>query len=136
MSMDLCYIDNSNCVGSLINVSNGNCNRFTTFVADVLQDNITQWQEVVDSQDLTVTGDDSYDSWKRERAAEERDELISATNLYQAWSSENCNVSDVLLAMSVCINDPNAKQYLGYIARIVKMGTEVLMIGNPRTYWA
>ena len=136
MSMDLCYIDQNKSVQSMLNVSNGNYYRFISFVSDVLQDNATQWQEVVDSQDLSDTGDDSYDAWKRETAAEEQDELVSVNNLYDAWSSENCNVSDVLLAMSVCINDPNAKQYLGYIARIVKAGTQTLMSGNPRTYWA
>ena len=136
MSMDLCYIDQNEDVQSLLNMSNSNWSHFTHFVYSTLCAHVTVCTEIADSQDLTATGDNDYDAWKREEAANEVANLVFAENLATRWETETCNISDVLQAMSVAMLDPNAAQYMGYISRITSASAKALAVGNPRTYWA
>lgn len=136
MSMDLCYMSEDNVVGSLCNMSNTNSNRFRNFVADVLQDNVTHCQEVVDSQFTTATGESDYDAWRLEVAQEEKDELKEAKDLYDRWSTDACTVSDVCSVMTLVMFDPNVPQYKGYVYRILSQGVKVLTNSNAKAYWA
>ena len=72
MSMDLCYVKMDNTVDSLLNCSNSNYCRFVDFVSNVLKADHAICQEVVDSQNLTLTGDANYDDWMHKVAAQER----------------------------------------------------------------
>ncbi len=121
---------------SLLNMSNSNWSRFTRFVSDVLQDECTQCQEIVDSQVLNDTGDADYDAWRAQVLQEERDELDTINALYESWSTETCSLSDVLAAMTICMYDPNHAQYKGYIHRILNQGVTALTVSNPHMYWA
>ena len=136
MSMSLCYINQNQDVQSLINMNNGNWSRFSRFVSSTLSAHVIVCTEIADSQDITATGDDDYDAWKREEAAEEVANLVFAENLATCWKTDSCNMSDVLQAMSVAMLDPNAAQYMGYISRITSASAKALAVGNPRTYWA
>lgn len=136
MSMDLCYITEEKYVGSLVNLSNSNCNRFRNFVADVLQDNIAQCQEIVDSQLHTDTGEADYDAWRAQVAQEEQDELTEAKDLYVSWSTDKAKVSEVCSIMTLVMFDPNVAQYKGYVFRILSQGVKVLADGNAEAYWA
>lgn len=135
MSMDLCFKREDN-VGSLLNMSNTNCGRFRHFVFDVLQDNVTQCQEIVDSQLDTDTGEADYDAWRAQVAQEEKDELAEGESLLENWTNDTCSLDQVLLIMTMAGLDPNAAQYKGYIYRILNQGVRTLAKGNASTYWA
>ena len=136
MSMDLCYMNRDQTIESLLNCSNTNYGRFVDFVSKVLKDDLFVCQEVVDSQNLTLTGDANYDDWMLKVAAEEQQELINAQTLLTSWDANLCNISDAVEAMGVAMLSPNSNEFRHYISSIITGGARALLNGNPRVYWA
>jgi hypothetical protein len=121
---------------SLINMSNSNHYRFFVFVEDCFSDHVTQLQEIVDSQVLNDTGDADYDAWCAQVRQEERDELAAYRQLSNDWHNEACRLHDVINAMTICMYDPNAAPYQGYIRRIISEAAKAIAHSNPQAYWA
>ena len=136
MSMDLCYQDQADSVQTLLNISNTNYTLFSRFIGACLRDDIAQRSEIVDSIDLSPTGDADYDHWKKTQASNECQALIAAEARYESWTTDTMNLCDIVVAMSVCLKNPNHPQYLGYISQIIAEGAQELASGNPRVYWA
>ena len=136
MSMDLCYITQDQTIDSLLNCSNTNYGRFVDFVSNVLKDDLIVCQEVVDSQNLALTGDDNYDEWALNTAAEEQQELLNAQTLLTSWDANLCSITDAVEAMGVAMMSPNSNEFRYYISSIITSGARALLKGNPRVYWA
>ncbi len=136
MSMDLCYIDQANNVGSLLNVCNRNYAEFTAHVNIALADNVTRWQEIVDDQNVDPTGDEDYDAWKLEQAAEEAEALNNAQNVRREMANGTATIAVVIEAVGIAMLHPNSSRYNMYYSIIVQEGAKALVAGNPPTYWA
>lgn len=136
MSMDLCFQDQADSVQTLLNISNTNYTLFSRFIGACLRNDVVQHVEIVDSIDLTPTGDADYDHWKKTQADEERRACANAQARYEAWHTDTMTLCDIVVAMSACLKDPNHPQYLGYISQIISEGAQELASGNPRVYWA
>ena len=134
--MDLCYVKMDNTVDSLLNCSNSNYCRFVDFVSNVLKADHAICQEVVDSQNLTLTGDANYDDWMLKVAAQEEADVINAQTLLTSWDNEPCNITDAVEAMGVAMMSPNSNEFRHYISSIITGGARALLNGNPRVYWA
>lgn len=136
MSMDLCYLDNTKMCQSLLNVSNINYREFIAHVGIALADNVRRWQEVVDSQNLDHTGDEDYDAWKHEQAAEEAEALNNAQNVQREWADGTPTLAVVVEAVGIAMMHPHSSRYNLYYSIIVQEGAKALVAGNPPTYWA
>jgi hypothetical protein len=134
--MDLCYLDDTKMCQSLLNLSNMNYAEFTAHVSIALGDNVSHWQDVVDTQNLDNTGDTDYDAWKLEQAAEEAVALNNAQNVRREWADGTATIAVVIEAVGIAMLHPNSRRYELYYSHIVREGAKALAVGNPPTYWA
>jgi hypothetical protein len=133
MTMDICYLDQTELNVSILNATQTNLTHFTMAVATLLEKNAEQCEDYMNRCRAVAeqsNGEEGYDRWLDDRANQATRNAVEAAQAVTDWGTfwheqTNVTVSSMLLAVHLVLTDLPPQQ-MGYGQHLLTEGIKVL----------